>query len=130
MASNSETDLVFETVDYSNTPVVLSKMVWQTKAGNDEPGEHPEVRDYLGDAQLTIEQPELVFQSTRDERSCLFYRLSAGRGRFVGKHLVVVVKYVAESTGICGYVSTLYLSRTVYAKGEQLWPRRINDIRI
>jgi len=123
MVFNSEADLVFETIDYNNTPVVLSQATWQAKAGNDEPGEHPEVRDYLGDAQLTIEQPDLVFQGTRDERSRLFYRLSAGRGRFVGKHLVVVVKYVAEPTGLCGYVSTLYLSRTVYAKGEQLWPR-------
>ena len=123
MVFNSEADLVFETIDYNDTPVVLSQATWQAKAGNDRPGEHPEVRDYLRDAQLTIEQPDLVFQGTRDERSRLFYRLSAGRGRFVGKHLVVVVKYVAEPTGLCGYVSTLYLSRTVYAKGEQLWPR-------
>ena len=123
MVFNSEADLVFETIDYNNTPVVLSQATWQAKAGNDEPGEHPEVRDYLGDAQLTIEQPDLVFQGTRDERSRRFYRLSAGRGRFVGQHLLVVVKYVAEPTGLCGYVSTLYLSRTVYAKGEQLLPR-------
>ena len=60
--------------------------------------------------------------STRDQRSRLFYRLSAGRDAFAGKHLVVVVKYVNEPKGIKGYVSTLYLSRTVYARGEQLWP--------
>ena len=123
MEPNSETDLVFETVDYSNTPVVLSAATWRAKAGNTEPGEHPEVRDYLEDVRLTIEKPDFVFQSTRDKRSRLFYRLSVGLGRFAGKHLVVVVKYVAEPTGERGYVRTMYLSRTVYARGEQLWPR-------
>ena len=103
--------------------MVLSRATWRAKAGNDEPGEHPEVRDYLEDVQVTIEKPDLVFQSTRDPRSRLFYRLSVGRGRFAGKHLVVVVKYVAEPTGVRGYVSTMYLSRTVYARGEQLWPK-------
>jgi hypothetical protein len=123
MNSNSETDIVFETVDYSNTPVVLSRATWQAKAGNAEPGEHPEIRSYLADARLTIEEPDLVFQSTRDQRSRVFYRLSVGRGLFAGKHLVVVVKYVVEPEGVRGYVSTLYLSRTIYARGKQLWSK-------
>ncbi len=92
MDPNSEVDHVFETIDYSNTPVILSRVTWQAKAGNAGPGEHPEVRDYLEDARVTIEEPDFVFQSTREKRSCLFYRLSLGRGRFVGKHLVVVGK--------------------------------------
>ena len=90
--SRAKTDPVFETVDYGSTPVVLSRVTWQAKAGNDKPGEHPEVRDYLEDARLTIEKPDYVFQSTRDRRSRLFYRLSVGRSRFAGKHLVVVVR--------------------------------------
>jgi hypothetical protein len=101
---NSDAAVVFETIDYSNTPVVLSRTTWQAKAGYAESGEHPEVQDYLEDARLTIEKPDLVFQSTRDERSRIFYRLSVGRGSFAGKHLVIVVKYVAESTGERGYV--------------------------
>lgn len=123
MDPSPEGDFVFETVDYGGTPVILSWATWRAKAGNNEPGEHPEIRDYLEDVQVTIQKPDLVFQSTRDPRSRLFYRLSVGRGRFAGKHLVVVVKYVAEPTGVRGYVSTLYLSRTVYAGGKQLWPR-------
>lgn len=102
--------------------MVLSLATWRAKAGNAEPGEHPEIRDYLEEVRLTIERPDFVLQSTRDQRSRLFYRLSVGRGRFAGKHLVVVVTYVLEPTGTRGYVSTLYLSRTVYARGEQLWP--------
>ncbi|MGC8780718.1 MAG: hypothetical protein ACP5UQ_07630 [Anaerolineae bacterium] len=123
MAAEPVTDFVFETLDYSNTPVALSRATWQAKAGDGGPGEHPEIQDYLDAVRITIEQPDLVFQSTRDPRSRLFYRLSIGRGRFTGKHLVVVVKYVIESAGIRGYVSTLYLSRTVYARGRQLWPK-------
>lgn len=122
MPSEPVTDFVFETLDYSNTPVALSRATWQTKAGNGGPGEHPEIRDYLDAVRATIEQPDLVFQSTRDPRSRLFYRLSMGRGRFTGKHLVVVVKYGTEPAGIRGYVSTLSLSRTIYARGRQLWP--------
>lgn len=114
---------VFETIDYGGTSVVLTRATWQAKAGNDEPGEHPEISDYLEETRITIERPDLVFQSTRDPRSRLFYRLSVGRGRFAGKHLVVVVKYLTEPTGERGYVSTMYLSRTVYARGEQVWPR-------
>jgi len=122
MTSLPNNDCIFAAIDYSNTPVALSRATWRVKAGNDEPGEHPEVQDYLDDVRQAIERPDFVFQSSRDQRSRLFYRLLAGRGAFVGKHLVVVVKYVVEPTGIKGYVSTLYLSRTVYARGEQLWP--------
>jgi len=67
-------DFVFQTLDYSDTPVVLSRATWQTKAGNGGPGEHPEVRDYLDAVRVTIEQPDLVFQSTRDPRSSTLRR--------------------------------------------------------
>ena len=106
---------LFETTDYAGIPVVLSRSTWHAKAGNDEPGAHPEIHDYLGDVRAAIESPTLVFQSTRDERSRIFYRLGAGRGEFAGKHVVVVVKYVHAGTGQRGYVGTMYLSRTVYA---------------
>ena len=116
-------EFVFETADYEGTPVVLSRTTWSAKAGNDEPGTHPEIHSYLEDVQAAIESPGLVFHSTRDERSRFFYRLRAGRGDFAGKHLVVVVKYVEEATGRRGHVSTVYLSRAVYSRGALLWPR-------
>lgn len=106
-APTSEEDVIFETLDYNNTPVVLSRATWRAKAGNGETGSHPEVRDYLEDARTAIEKPEYVFQSAHDRRSCQFYRLSVGRGLFTDKHLVVVVKYVEEPDGRRGYVSTL-----------------------
>ncbi len=122
MTEIPDRSIVFETLDYSDTPVALSLDTWQVKAGNGEPGNHPEVRDYLEELRTAIERPDYVFQSTYDPRSHIFYRLSAGRASFAGKHLVVVIKYINEPTGIQGYVSTLYLSRTVYARGVQLWP--------
>jgi hypothetical protein len=115
-------DWIFETKDYEGTDVVLSKATWHAKAGNDEMGSHPEISDYLVDIQKTIESPDLVYQSTRDIRSRMFYLLNAGRGKLEGKHLVVVVKYVQETENIRGYVSTIYMSRSIYTKGEQLWP--------
>jgi hypothetical protein len=103
--------------------VVLSQATWHRKAGNDDPGSHPEISDYLADIQQAIELPDMVFQSHQDDRSRLFYRLEVGRGVFVGKHLVVVVKYIQEADGIRGYVSTMYLSRSVYTKGACIWTK-------
>ena len=120
---------VFEATDYEGTPVVLSRATWHAKAGNDTLGTHPEIRDYLEDVETAIASPDLVFQSTRDARTRLVYRLRVGRGDFAGKHLVVVVKYVQQAGGRRGYVSTLYLSRAVYAQGVLLWSRTENDPR-
>jgi hypothetical protein len=117
---------IFTTTDYEGTPVVLSQATWHAKAGNDNPGMHPEIYDYLVDVQIAITSPDVVFQSSRDERARVFYKLNAGRGTLTGKHLVVVVKYVEESTGRCGYIGTIYLSRSVYARGVQVWPKTEN----
>jgi hypothetical protein len=108
---------------------MLSRATWQAKAGNEVSGTHPEIRSYLEDVRSAIESPDLVFQSTRDDRSRIFYRLRAGRGDFAGKHLVIVVKYVQQASGRQGYVSTIYLSRAVYSQGTLLWPRRENALR-
>ena len=119
-------EYVFETPDYAGTSVVLSRATWQAKAGNDTLGTHPEIRDYLRDVEAAIALPDLVFQSTHDSRTRLFYPLRVGRGDFAGKHLVVVVKYVQQVAGQRGYVSTVYLSRAVYAQGGLLWSRAEN----
>lgn len=110
---------VFETTDYEGTYVALSQSTWHTKAGNDEVGSHPEIRDYLVAIQKTIQSPDVVFQSVRDSRARMFYLFYAGKGVLAQKHLVVVVKYVQEPTGTRGYVSTIYFSRSIYTKGER-----------
>jgi hypothetical protein len=118
-----DADFVFEAIDYEGTPVVLSRATWQAKAGGEQLGNHPEVRSYLDEVKAAIEFPDLVFQSTRDERSRIFYRLRVGQGDFAGKHLVVIIKYVQRAESRRGYVSTIYLSRAVYSRGPILWPR-------
>lgn len=123
---DAPSEWVFETIDYAGTSVLLSRATSHAKAGNDEQGTHPEIHDYLEDVRATIESPTVVFQSTRDERSCIFYRLGVGRGEFVGKHIVVAVKYGQEATSRRGYVTMMYLSRAVDSRGTQLWPRMGN----
>ena len=88
-------DFEFVTTDYEGTTVVLSTSTWRAKAGDGELGAHPEVSDYVNDVRRAIESPDLVFQSHRDPRSRILVRIGTGRGSFAGKHLVVVVKYVA-----------------------------------
>lgn len=122
-------EYVFETPDYAGISVVLSRATWHAKAGNDTLGIHPEIRDYLEDVEAAIAPPGLVFQSTHDIRIRLFYRLRVGRGDFAGKHLVVVVKYVQQVESQRGYVSTVYLSRAVYAQGVLLWSKTENTPR-
>jgi hypothetical protein len=90
---------MFQTTDYEGTPVSLSNATWQTKAGNGEPGSHPEIQDYLADIQVTIEQPDRSSRGLWKTRSRMFYRLQVGHGLFRSKHLVVIVKYVAEELG-------------------------------
>jgi len=119
----AEADFVFEAIDYEGTTVMLSRATWQVKAGDSEMGSHPEIRGYLDDVKAAIASPDLVFQSTREERSRIFYRLRAGQGNFAGKHLVIVKKYVERAESRRGYVSTIYLSRAVYSQGPLLWPR-------
>lgn len=113
---NPEPTWLIETSDYEGMTVFLGRETWQTKIV-----EHPEIQDYLVDVETTIQSPDLVFSSTRDERSRIFYRLYVGRDKWQDKHLVVVVKYVREETEMRGYVSTVYLSRAVYSRGELLW---------
>jgi len=119
---------IFEVVDYEGKPVVLTRETWHAKAGNDESGKHPEIKNYLIEVKLAVRSPDLVFQSTRNERSRIFYRLNVGREDFAGKHVVVIVKYVFEPAGERGYVSTIYLSRSVYSRGVRLWPRKANTL--
>ena len=117
---------VFQVKDFDSIKVSLSRLTWETKAGNGNIGSHPEIKDYLDDIKNTVQSPDLVFESTKDKRSKIFYKLKAGRDIFKDKHLVVVVKYVQEHH-VVGYISTMYLSRSVYTKGKVLWINKTNS---
>jgi hypothetical protein len=115
---------IFQIPDYSGTVVALGEHEWTKKILSSAPTGHPEVRDYIEAIRQTLVDPDLVFESTRRSDARIFYRLNAGQAEYAGKHLVIVVKYVHEAEGLCGYVSTAYLARGVFSKGRLLWQRK------
>lgn len=113
---DNEIDWLIETNDYDGIAVFLARATWGTKII-----EHPEIADYLNDIETTLQAPDLVFVSTRDERARIFYRLYVGREKLKDKHFVIVVKYLEQDEIKRGFVSTMYLSRAVYSRGELIW---------
>ncbi|MCI0477639.1 MAG: hypothetical protein L0Y55_15445, partial [Anaerolineales bacterium] len=111
---------IFQIPDYGGTIVTLGENEWRQKILSDAPRGHPEVADYLDAIQATIANPDVVFESTRRSDTRLFYSLHAGKDEYEGKHLVVVVKYVSETKGTRGYVSTIYLTRGLTSRGKIL----------
>jgi len=117
---------IFKVHDYNSVRVSLSRLTWETKAGNGNIGSHPEIKDYLDEIKNMVQYPDIVFESIKGKRFKIFYKLNAGRGIFRNKHLVVVIKYVQERQ-VVGYISTMYLSRSVYTKGKVLWINNRNS---
>jgi hypothetical protein len=115
-------DWIIQTYDYAGIWVGLARRIWESKILSPERG-HPEVAPYLDAIQRAIQQPDIVFESKQRDDTHLFYRLNAGVGRYHGKHLIVVVKYVQENEDRRGYISTTYLSRNVSSGGKILWQR-------
>lgn len=116
--------IIFEVADYNQTPVVLTRTVWEEKILSPTPIGHPEVAPYLELVSHTIAEPDVVFQSTRRPDSNVFYCLNINDDQNHHLHLVVVIKYLNELSGKRGYVSTIYLTRKLYAKGEILWVKK------
>jgi hypothetical protein len=117
-------EIVFEVADFNQTLVVLTRTVWEKKILSPTPIGHPEVAPYLDMVSRTIAEPDVVFQSTRRPDSSLFYCLNINHDENNSLHLVVVIKYLHEPSGKRGYVSTIYLTRKLYAKGEILWVKK------
>lgn len=115
---------IFHITDYSGVPVTLGEREWKEKITSTAPTGHPEVADYLDDIRQTIADPDIVFESSVRADTRLFCRLNVGRGTFQGKHLTIVIKYVQESHGNHGYVSTAYLIRAFVTNRRVLWEKR------
>jgi len=79
---------------------------------------HPEIKPYMSIILQAIHQPDVVFQSTRSENTHIFYKLQVDNK---GHHIVIVIKYIFEEKGMVGYVSTIYLTNKLYARGDILW---------
>ena len=106
--------------------VKLARTVWQDKILSTSPIGHPEVKPYMGIIPRAIRQPDVVFQSTRRKHTHIFYKLRVDKK---GHHIVIVIKYIFEDTDMVGYVSTIYLTNKLYARGDILWTTESIKIR-
>lgn len=109
---------MFTILDKDGNPVSLTKEVWFNKLLDPIKG-HPEVKNYLSEIKLTIQDPDFIYQSIRDERSKLFYKSGSTIDKYKNCYILVVIKYVKEPSGIHGYVSTVMLTNRL-KKGEKL----------
>ncbi|OGW14774.1 MAG: hypothetical protein A3G93_09875 [Nitrospinae bacterium RIFCSPLOWO2_12_FULL_45_22] len=113
---------MFTIFDKDKIPVTLTKEVWIGKLLDPVKG-HPEVKDYLEEIKLTIQEPDFIFQSIRDERSKLLYKGGLTAGKYKDCFILVVVKYVKEADHLHGYISTVMLTGHVKKGGGLLWQR-------
>jgi len=114
-------EFIFEIKDYRGVEVKLARTVWQDKILSTSPIGHPEVKPYMSIIPLAIRQPDVVFQSTRRKNTHIFYRLRVDKKDKKDHHIVIVIKYIFEDTDMVGYVSTIYLTNKLYARGDILW---------
>jgi hypothetical protein len=81
---------------------------------------HPEMKAYLEQVRITIEQPQLIQGSTRSTTTAYYYRL-AGRGPKSTDYYVGVVVDRNEETRT-GFVKTAHLLRNLRTDGGKiLW---------
>lgn len=123
MNGDPHVETIFQIHDYEGLPVILGREVWEDKILSSDPSGHPEVGPYLDEIQRAITQPDVVFASTHRQDVKLLYRLAVGVDRYEGLHVVAVVKYVQETEGMRGYVSTVYLTHKLYSRGKILWTK-------
>ena len=79
---------MFTIPDKDGIPVSLTKEVWFNKL-LDSRRSHPEVKDYLSGIRSTINDPDFIFQSSRDERSKLLYK-----GSLTSSRLKIVISWL------------------------------------
>ncbi len=84
------------------------------------------MKDYLSAIQLTVQDPDFIYQSVRDLRSKLFYRAGLTSGKYQDCYVLAVVKYVQEAVSVHGYVSTTMLTDHIKKRGGFLWQKSKN----
>lgn len=107
---------LFEVRDRNNVPVRMSKATYDKHLPK-----HPEIADYIEEAKLTVEDPELIY---RDKDGCHHhYRFGLGEGKYADCYLRVLVRYPRRWGRKQGVVSSFWFSRNV-GKGELIWMKR------
>ena len=111
--------MIFNTRDYTQTPVVLTENTWFRKILDPVFG-HPEVKSFRRQLKSVVQNPNYVYQSVSDQRSKLFFK-TITTGEFKNYYLCIVVKYIKEQTEPIGYTSTIMINRDLPKKGTKLW---------
>lgn len=101
-------DILFETQDVFGKTVRTTKGYW-LKIKQEK---HAELTIEYDDVIVALQHPDEVYRSIQDEYISLYYK------KIMGRHLVVLVKFVDE----VGFVVTCYQTTKTKRKGEQLWP--------
>ena len=91
--------------DYKGTPVILTEECWKGHILL----RHPEIKRFLKEVRLVVENPDVWRESEKDENVILYYKSGIIKGKYSGLYLVVVVRYVENKRK--GYVATAYLTR-------------------
>ena len=109
---------IFETKDREGVIVRMSKDTYERHLPI-----HPEIADYIEEAELTVQDPELII---RDDDNCYHhYRLGLGRGKYKKCYVRVLVNYRHRRRKKEGIVSSYWLSRTV-GEGEVIWMKKLH----
>lgn len=108
----NESDIIFETVDRYNTIVSLSRATGEGKILV----YHPEVADYLQEAQTVIEEPNVIIVDSLRETTWTFAKLGLGKDEFKGLYLRTIVQYA----GVGGRVASVYFTDDL-PKGRLKW---------
>jgi hypothetical protein len=107
----------FETKDRDGVTVRMSKATYEKHLPM-----HPEIADYVEEAKLTIQEPEIV---KRDDDGCHHhYRLGLGRGKYEKCYLRVLVIYHGRGKRKHGVVASYWMSRNIGRQGEVIWLRK------
>lgn len=107
---------LFETKDRNGVTVRMSKDTYERHLPA-----RPEIAHYIEEAQITIQDPELII---RDDDDCYHhYRLGLGREKFKKCYVRVLVRYRRRKSRKEGIVATFWLSRSV-GEGEIVWIRK------
>src|SRR3989338_4827374 len=102
-------ETLFEVKDIFGTTIRTSKPYWESIKNI----KHQDLQFTTKEVIATLQKPDQVYLSVKDEFILLFYKT------YPTTTLVVVVKYLNQR----GFIITVYKTSKTKHKGKQLWPK-------
>jgi hypothetical protein len=109
-----ERELTLDTKDYQGRRIVLTTRTFRRHIPI-----HPEITDYLREADEAISDPDGVIEL--ESGASFLYRYGLGRTLFSNTYLGVVVHYKPEGTSERGVVATFHLPKGRVARIRYQW---------